>query len=441
MLLVYVGVFVSIYAYVHIDIAEYIKHSLTLIAHYDEVMYIPLQPSHYTYMFAILFGIGIAGIAAAFAVGKIKQKELTAGNTLMLFYALATFFLYYKNAFTRADFHYIALYSIFPLFFISFLFITNFQKTLAAKIASIIVTVICFFSLANSGKDANDSKGTTVREWIVPERYLSELFEKPESGDHWAAGMTPEMKNKIGTHTIDLFPQDLSYLFLNELNYQGRPVPQSYTAYAPSLDSLNLNFYTSTRRPERVLISNNGIDHRYYFWDESLTKAALHLNYTISDSFAMQRRRDKLLLLKAEPSRNLYPVMEPIATIHAVMGVPVSIPREDNQPIYMTLKLKYSFGGAMTKLLYQCPKLNIILKTDDGQAHLYKMIKPIMETPVLINKYIKSTSSLANFLCGDIYKNKNIVSFVVVAEDGGYSEDIEVSFLRFSNYCPDRSVR
>ena len=93
---------------------------------------------------------------------------------------------------------------------------------------------------------------------------------------------------------------------LNGLDLSPRPIFQSYSAYTPALEQLNLRAYQSGRAPDFFLWGDDRVDDRYPGQDDALLIAALPPHYEPlfpEGGFWLLKRASALS--GAEPERRL----------------------------------------------------------------------------------------------------------------------------------------
>jgi len=57
----------------------------------------------------------------------------------------------------------------------------------------------------------------------------------------------------IDHHSVDTYPWKIAYIPTNNLNWQSRPVFQSYVGYTPWLDKKNEFFFSSSKSPQFIV--------------------------------------------------------------------------------------------------------------------------------------------------------------------------------------------
>ena len=115
------------------------------------------------------------------------------------------------------------------------------------------------------------------------------------------------------------------------------------------------------------------------------------------------------------------------------MGDTVQVNFDDTDAVYMTANIQYDLSGKMRRLFYQVPALNVTLFYDDT-CQDYRVVVPIIHSPVLINKAVIDNSDLANFYTGNLRRNRRIKAFCFHAVTGGIALRYQVSFMKLSNY-------
>jgi hypothetical protein len=246
----------------------------------------------------------------------------------------------------------------------------------------------------------------------------------------------------IGNSSIDIFPIYTSILMLNGLNYDPRPVVQSYSVYSVGLDELNALHFFDAGRPEYAMIWNMGIDNRYAQWDESITKAVLHLNYEYRDFIlpgndtTFANITGSYLLLKSKDGVREYPKFERLYGKTIDLGDTLTIDFPADEAIYMTADIEYNTTGKIINLLFQPPLITVTMFLDSARASSItrRVVRPLLNEPVLINKAILDNAGLQNFMTGNLKQNPTISAFSFHATGDRCSKKIKLAFYRFVNY-------
>ena len=395
-----------------------------LYRHYDEAVYYNLPVWNPVLLSAIFLTILLFELIIRHCIICLKQKMLTLGKIAMITILIMASFLFFRNGFTRADgIHYAEFFAISPFLIIAILFITASDNNKQSKIIAIVAIVISSYNLILP----QVVKQSINLRLLTPVAYFTDVFQ--EQRLYKSNMLLNENENKLlGNSTIDILPDRIALLDNSNLNYAPRPVPQSYTVYTKDLDSINATYFYKQLRPEYVLIKAGHFDNRYDFWNESLTKASLHLNYTCKDN----QMQDYLLL--SSKNNSTYPQFEVQNTRVINLTDTVYINNPDSIVCYMTAKINYTFWGEVYRMLYSAPKLNIIFFLEDGTSQEYQVVCPMLNIPSLISKSITTNNDMKNFFSGCVKKCKNIKAFTLHPRSAGFAIKYTLTFLKFSNY-------
>jgi hypothetical protein len=427
---------------VHIDVINYVKYGIDLIVNYDQAMAQPISPADPRFLSAMVLIAIFMGIVVLYFISLIKLKGLNLRTIISLSVFSAACFLFYKNGFTRADFvHYYDFFFVLPFFIIVVLMFCGFGSGITSKLIAGLVLAISGYVLLYSNHEIQIIKPGVTLSSLSPLSYFTEIFDKHGQPEHQSAVPYEDKLRLIGHSTVDIMTLEIALLQDNKMNYDPRPVPQTYSAYSRSLDSLNAHHFYKDNRPEYILLQSNSVDTRCEFWDESLTKAVMRLNYNYSD-FLSLRKDDNLesnsgitfLILHSRPGGHTYPQFEKINEQTVNLEDTTRINFADSEAIYMTADISYSTAGKIRRLFYQPPDLSITFFFDDGTTRQYKAIGSLLQTPVLINKAVLDIVDLKNFFTGDLKKNKNVRAFAFHSQSGGFDQKMKIVFEKFSNY-------
>ena len=180
--------------------------------------------------------------------------------------------------------------------------------------------------------------------------------------------LPPGILNEIQNKTVDIIPYEISYIYFNNLNYDPRPLIQSYEASNGYLDRLNYTKYMSATAPDYVLFSSGQIDDRCPFWNESLTKLALLKHYKII-SYYMQHNPTEpslsnlILLKKTDEKLNIKEVSERKFVCKFDDTIPIL---KTENLVYLYANIKYSVLGQIRRFLFQPNDIKIFLKFENS---------------------------------------------------------------------------
>ena len=410
----------------HVHPVDYIRFSMPIISHYDEAM------QHTPELISTVRTLGIAAMCLsveAIMLYYVSRNGQSYKSKIMPAALLAlTIYLLYKNAYTREDsVHYDHYFTTIPLFLVLASLATDIQKTIVAKVLCIAGMIVSVYTFSRPKSDLDLIHDTT---YLDARSYFFSFAkkQKPDNTD-WAKLPAPT-KQLIGKQTIDIIPDQVFVLQYNDLNYYPRPIPQSYSTYSTELDSVNAHHFAQSKRPQYLLMKNGTVDNRYFFWDESLTKASIRLHYNYTDTSILE-----YYLLQSKNEDESKPVFAPLYSRKYRLGDTVKMNFDGEQAIYMNTNIGYTTYGKLYRLFSQVPELSVTLLMSDGTTRTYKAVPPQLRNPVLINKHISDNTDLKHFLKGELGQTKSVTAFVLHPTSNGiYLPECEISFCRFTNY-------
>lgn len=226
---------------------------------------------------------------------------------------------------------------------------------------------------------------------------------------HFAKNEKPlnkEILRKIGKSTVDVFQTEIDYVFFNQLNYEHRPVIQSYAASSGSLMAVNAKKFSSSSAPEFVLYRSSNFRQQNPMWVETPSSIALLERYKVDGQYSDSA--DTLLLLKKQA------VSKKVGVKYYNFGSPrlnqeIPIPKTDSLLIGQ-FNFEYSFIGKLSKLLFQPPYLFARVRYENGLQEDFRVVSKILEAGIIINRKITTQLELKHFFESAGAKNPRIVS-------------------------------
>jgi hypothetical protein len=436
-----IATFFSIDYKVKVDYPAYISNSMSALSGFEEAMFVEMPAFDSPFIYALLvFLIYLIGVLV-YLIRTYKSHRFDFSFFYTVMPLTLMMFLAYKNGFVRYDLDHARVFFLAIPVLVSFSFLLfHFGSSTVAKIACIVVILFTDLHTDIGNKGKGLIMGLTVSPII---NYFSGIGEQKENLLPKELTIPLDKIKKVGNASIDIIPVDIAVLQLNKLNYSPRPIIQSYAAYTPKLDSLNANHFYKKERPKYVMMSFSTIDNRYPMWDESLTKMMLRLNYEYSDHISLSGQPsfsdagDDYLLLKSKEGIEIKPVFEKLYDTIVDFGDMLKIDFPSNVAVYMTADMEYSTSGKLKKLLYQPPSLYVTLYVDSSLSTTatYRIIKPIVKYPVLINKYIARNTDFINFITGCLHFDKDVKALSITVKDKtDVKGKIKISFMKLSNY-------
>jgi hypothetical protein len=178
------------------------------------------------------------------------------------------------------------------------------------------------------------------------EQEKSDTYRKEQAGSQ-----LPKSRGLIGAGTADVFGQPQMFAVFNGLNYQPRPVFQSYSAYTRQLMELNERFYSSSNSPEFVLFNLTPIDQRFPPLEDALVLRDLLFNYEPAaeeGDFLVLRRRQT-----APPRMTL------IGEGDVSAGDAIRPGKYGDGTLWMEIRLQPTLPGVLRQTFYKPPEVRL----------------------------------------------------------------------------------
>lgn len=462
----------------NVDIVRYVQSSLQVINAYNDAMFLPAKLSGLLPVTALI-------LVALFAGGFLFNiRSYVRDFSSLYIYGFCALFFYvmFKNGFVRASPGHINVFFVNSMILFACLYILskeNTQKTWGV-IFTAAITISYSILIINPYKDHETGlTKTSVLSRLTIGEYLKDIATDVSYKQILADSARSPQKiaqsyaQVIGWKTVDIIPSEISEIYYYKLNYLPRPVPQSYCAFNKYLDSKNAEKLMSASGPEFLLYHNESLDNRHPFWDESITKRAVVTHYELYN-------RDTTTLAKMAFDENFYLSNYPDIREAVNKGVfksgydhyqrfgreesreiissenfqyllfrkrktPLQMKQEEESeqvirigeefsirktvyPQYLYADIRYSVMGKIQRLLFQPPEMKITVTYEDGTRQTYRVIIPIMNTGVLINKRTDTPYDASLFFFYEGRRNANATSIKFEASDGGFEDEIKTKF-------------
>jgi len=456
----------------NVNLIGYVQSSLHLIGSYNDAMYVPIALSD-KYLITAFIVVGL------FFAGLIYCHKYYLRNLIALCgfgFTTLYLFLLFKNGYVRADQHVYLFFSSVPVVFgITWVFAINDYKkvwgvlTLSALLISYSVYLWTPFFAIDFPERYQWIKDAVNKREYVKDIFTDVTFKSHPRKDLNDSGSIPQdYLDQIKSASMDIIPWEIFQVYYNNLNYNPRPVAQSYSAYDEYLDNKDYEKYISATAPEYIVYTNMTIDGRYPFWDESITKRGILTHYELVDKdsmfntripfdekyylqkypdirdavsrgqfrsghehfvqygrqenrFAslqmegMIRNNVYVLLKKRKHSRKMNIVEE--TNIKMEMNKKYDISSTDNLQ-YLFADVQYDWKGKLRGIFFQPPPLEVIVTFQGNSMARFRAVVPIVKTGILINRQVLNTLEAGMFFSKDGKLNDRITSIRFVAESG-----------------------
>ncbi len=427
----------------HVDIPAYLGASLKIIDAYQDAMAVMVLSTKE--LLSLLFFETLILITAGLFILRSFQWQSVY---LYLLVALS-WFLIFKQAHTA-----IAHYNIFgfflfmpPLAVLLYLFSADKHKKWAGRAFILILAL----QLAATQFIRFYMGGHTLKGYILtyppnsvvhemqkdydpmhildiirlknPGSYIKRLVQYNYNNNfkNIPARLPEDLLQKIGKASVDIVPYHISYLYFNQLNYNPRPVIQSYQANSAWLMKKNGEKYFSKTAPEFVLFKLEAFREQNPFWVETDLTKALLTNYRLIDTTFIDKDTFFVFQHQVNPKKLK---TDTAKSITFKLDEDISLPVID-QPLVLTAEIKYSLKGKLARLFFQPPYLYCMVTYTDGKQENFRVIDKILKGGIFINPKVTTLEEAADFFLNQGKNNRKITKIRFWAR---YSSGFEEKF-------------
>lgn len=405
------------------SLIDYIYNSLQISSGYSSAMSVIGNSQE---LIIGLFNCGII-IGLLFLLAKNGYLNLSLGLLFITWIA-------FKHGFIRHDGSHYLLFSQ-TILFIIFLCLTKIKSIRQWKISFCLYLYIMVNSMVtlNSYSDLTASIFTRLNNnwqtisntsWLKSshEEYSNQILSKSEFPNN--------IKEIIGDKTIDIIPWDISIAPANNLNWQPRPIFQSYSAYTSYLDNLNFQNFVDNPR-DYLLYTFIAIDARHPFFDEPKTFSFVHCNYApievIEGDF--DPVFTPIFLLKKQIN-NACSSTKMESTMTTKWNQIEALENNNNSLIKAEIKIKYSLWGKFYKTIFRTPPVMVNVKYKDNSERKYRIIPENANNGVIFSHLPRDNQEALLFLSGE--KNAQVKLFSFFNQNNSlYKSDIEINLFSY----------
>jgi hypothetical protein len=204
----------------------------------------------------------------------------------------------------------------------------------------------------------------------------------------------PRIRARVGKERVDVFNFHQGVALLNGLEYVPRPLFQSYVAFTPELQQLDVDFYEGARAPRFVLFKLETIDDRL----PTMEHARLLETFLRWYAPVLSEHRELLLERRETP---LPPVQRTLEIEREVaFGEELALPAAPSPARLLTLDLRARPLGKLAQFLYRAPEIELESLDEFGNRRRLRVVPGMMRTGVLFDPYVTAGDSWVQFLVG-----------------------------------------
>jgi hypothetical protein len=337
----------------------------------------------------------------ALYVGTHARRIFAAASATIV---AALLYLNWKHGFVRSDGHMIGFFicalvpcAAFPVLLEGGCKYRGLQRGLLllavplalAGIHDAIPSVISRFAGNTQGKVADNI--STILSWRSYRAGLEEKLRQKKS-EHELL----RVKKEVGAASVDVLGFEQGIALFNDLNYQPRPVFQSYSAYTPHLIQLNADFYASNRAPQYALLKLQTIDERLPTFDDSkLLLLFPHLYEFVFSEKGYQLWRHR----SATPDPT---TLEPrrLRTVRQPLNQPLELGELVDQHLWAEIDLRLSLLGQLRSFFYKPPFVRLDIEDTADGKHSFRIPLTQGRAGFILNPLVNDILSYMNFSGG-----------------------------------------
>ncbi|HEY2587577.1 MAG TPA: hypothetical protein VGI81_17660 [Tepidisphaeraceae bacterium] len=236
--------------------------------------------------------------------------------------------------------------------------------------------------------------------------------------------------------SVDIYPWSSAVPVASGMNYDPRPVFQSYSAYTPELANLNADHLRGPAAPGHLLLGICDGDFpldRFPTADDGPSWPEFLTRYTIE-----RQTRDFLVLRKAaHPGHYKF---TPLGQVTGRLNTPIPIPSAADGPVWVQIAFQPTPAGKLLAMLYKSPELSFAATSRDGRTRACRTSPGSAAAGFLLSPVINDMKAYERLvhhlpLTGNEVKTITFMERGCIGKGCTFRADISVSFSRltFSN--------
>ncbi|WP_148222894.1 hypothetical protein [Paraburkholderia xenovorans] len=338
---------------------------------------------------------------------------------------LGYFFITFKASFVRQDDGHLYT-ALAALSLVSLIFVMSVRLRIA-----LLYAVLAFFSWSSIEIQTNNfhPRQTAMSTWYAVHRTAVGMKLRLASPrrlrtDFDNANSAIRAAFPIGKveEPVDIYPTELAPIFAHDLKWAGRPVPQSYSAYTPTLDLKDAEHLKGANAPRTVFYSVASIDLRLPSLEDSSSLPILLTQYRVAG------RSETALQFVRSPhpaAIDFRKLDEREAELNKDINVPPS-----RDPVLAKIVVRQTILGKLMSAAFKLPSLYIETKFEDGRVQRNRFIPGMAKNGFVVAPYVGSVDSVVD-IAADM-STKEVKQIRIVGSEAGYwRKKIHVEFFSF----------
>jgi len=369
---------------------------------------------------------------AYLAINFLTQPNRIRAGALTLAIG-AVLYLNWKHGYIRADGHQISFYFVVLAVAVGApLLLEDDPKLGKLKSALLGLTALsallgCEFVLPGVTRGALGNAQYRVDQnfaFALGQINSRKIFDGRVASEESAASLA-RTKAIVKNASIDILGFEQGIAIVNHLNYQPRPIFQSYSAYTPYLSRLNFDYYASDQAPEYVLFKLQSIDNRLMTMDDADVLRLLVHRYsyvTTDQGFTLWQRRPG-----AFAPATIAP--KPLKTFTIKRGEKLKLGElAEDQVLWAEVEYQPTLIGRLRRFLFRPPLVQLALMDDHQSETVYRLPRPIGRAGFIVSPIIDNMLEYMRAAGGTPLRRLTTLSVdVAPGEPACIQDDIKVS--------------
>ncbi len=351
----------------------------------------------------IFIFLGLVVMLGSLMITQLFRKKINWDDSIVFLSLIIFLFLSFKQGFVRHDGHAITAgasilvaTSLLAAYF-------NAKKTFNSlriiSLITILLSLVFFLYILNFYANMHPQKllkSKFIYQPVSALKRVKSLFLE-DGFEDLEERRSKAIKNIANKHqlpklegSVDIFPWDQAILLANNLDYNPRPIFQSYSVYTPNLIKKNIEHLNSSEAADYLLFDIKTIGGRYPTLDDGALWPTIWRNYDpvgYSSGFLVLDRRS----LPRKISLN------EISKASSEMGQYVILP-EVHRPIWTKMKIHMSPLGKLLTLAFKQSILKIEVTFNSGRSEIKSLVPSMASEGFLLSPYITEEKEFAALL-------------------------------------------
>ncbi len=197
-------------------------------------------------------------------------------------------------------------------------------------------------------------------------------------------------KKILSNNTVDIFPWEVSYVAVNNLNYKNRPLFQLGCVNTAILDKVNADFLSSENAPQYYIWTKlniwsemTSIDQRYILSDDG------QVNFAIMNNYAQVYEDEKIRILKRTAKEKLT-VEKFNHTNTVIWNEWTPLPElKEATALRMKFTVDKTLAGKLKHALYKEPEYYMLYQLENDSIKKHRLVVQNSESGIWVAPYLE----------------------------------------------------